>query len=107
MTLSLDEFFITLIVGFKKCIVNTPEKISMLKFDLKGVVQEYEAKTGLRLTYVDIAQITGVATDTIKSLASRDDYNTSLAVITQLCSALNISPLKFLSWHSEKPRDGY
>lgn len=75
----------------------------MLKFDLKGVIQEYEAKTGIRLTYPELSKISGVAPDTIKSLASRSDYNTTLMVISQICSALNISPLKFLDWSSEKP----
>ncbi len=75
----------------------------MLKFDLKGVIQDYEARTGLRLTYTELSKISGVAHDTIKSLASRDDYNTTLIVITQICSTLNISPLKFLDWSTDKP----
>lgn len=77
----------------------------MLRFDLKGVIQEYEAKTGIRLTYSDISKITGVSTDTIKSLASRDDYNTTLLIISQICSSLNISPLKFLLWKTESTKD--
>jgi len=72
-----------------------------LRFDIKGASQEYEARTGLRLTYSELSSICGLSQDTIKSLASRTDYNTSLQVISQISNALNINPLRFLIWESD------
>jgi putative transcriptional regulator len=70
----------------------------MLKFDLKHLLDDYEAKTGLRMSYDDIAEATGISKDTLKALASREDYNTTLQTISKISNTVNASPLKYLTW---------
>lgn len=70
----------------------------MIKFDLKGALQAYEAKTGLRLTYKEVSTLTGISVDTLKSIATRDDYNATLKMIGVIGLAINLDPTQFLTW---------
>jgi hypothetical protein len=70
----------------------------MLKFNLKNVMQAYEAKTGLHLTYEELGQMTSISSDTLKSIATRPGYNATLKMISDIASALNIDPTKYFEW---------
>ncbi|MBL6991092.1 MAG: hypothetical protein ISR65_15000 [Bacteriovoracaceae bacterium] len=74
----------------------------MLKFDLKNVMQAYEAKTGLHLTYEELAQMTSISSDTLKSIATRPEYNATLKMISEIATALNIDPTKYFEWKMDK-----
>ena len=74
----------------------------MLRFDLKNVMQAYEAKTGLHLTYEELGQMTGISTNTLKSIATRPNYNATLKMISEIASALNINPVKYFEWEREE-----
>jgi len=70
----------------------------MLKFELKDALQSYEAKTGVRLTYEDMANMIGVSVDTVKSLATRSDYNASFKLISDIAKSLGVNPISFFKW---------
>ena len=76
---------------YTKCMAN-------LKFRLKDALLDYEAKTGIRMTYEALARRTDISIDTLKSMASRDDYNSSLKNIASICEAIHCNPIEYLYW---------
>ena len=76
-----------------------------LRFDLRRLIQDYEARTGLRLSYEQVAELAAISEDTIKSIATRPGYNATLHTIDSICAALGVSPIKYLSWKSDSVMD--
>lgn len=72
--------------------------MSTLKFDLRCALEDYEAKTGIRLTYEMLSQSSGLSVDALKSMATRDVYNASLRSIACVCDALNLNPIQYFRW---------
>lgn len=72
-----------------------------LFFDLRQLVQEYEARTGLRLSYNDLGRLADVSPDTIKSIASRHSYNVTLQTLDRICSTLGMNPVRYLVWQPD------
>lgn len=75
----------------------------MLRFDLKEAMNAYEAKTGLHLTYDELSRMTEISSNTLKSIATRSDYNVTVKIISEIALALSINPIEFLDW---KPKHG-
>ena len=63
-----------------------------LRFDLRKAMDEYESKTGIHLTYDSLSNATGISVDSLKSIASRPNYNVSLNSISLICEFLNVDP---------------
>ena len=61
----------------------------------------YEARTGLHVTYTELASVTGLSVSTIQSIGSREYYNATLEVVELLCSALGVTPSDLLEWDPE------
>lgn len=78
----------------------------MISFDLRGMIDDYEARTGLRVGYQQIAEQCQVSADTIKSLAARPSYNATLQLISKIGSTLSTNPIRFMTWNSDLTRDG-
>lgn len=72
--------------------------MGQLRFDLKAAISDFEARTGLHITYDQLAQMSGLSVDMLKSLANRPDYNATLKSISELCTILGSDPKKFLHW---------
>ncbi len=60
----------------------------VFRVKLREAIRAYEKRTGQPLTYAELAETSGVARGTIESLGSRPGYNTTLATIDKLCTAL-------------------
>ena len=73
----------------------------MLNFHLREAMDAYEAKTGIHLTYNELSQITGISMSTLKSIATRKHYNTTLSNLSKISEVLHINPIKYLSWSPE------
>lgn len=84
------------------CIVNTQNRMGNLKFRLKDALLDYEAKTGIRITYEALSRRTDISVDTLKSMASRDDYNSSLKNIALVCDVIHCNPIEYLYWNNSK-----
>ncbi len=56
----------------------------------------YQARTGQRLTYDDLAARCGLSVATLQSLGARPSYNTRLSTIRVLCVALKCQPGELL-----------
>ena len=72
------------------------------RFDLRGALEDFQAKTGIRLTYESLAQRTDLSVDTLKSIATRSDYNATLNNLAVICDALQCDPLDYLKWTPKK-----
>ncbi|MFH0800043.1 MAG: hypothetical protein V2A66_07690 [Pseudomonadota bacterium] len=72
--------------------------MNTLRFDLKLALDHYESKTGIRLSYAELSKTSGISMDTLKSLASRSDYNATFETISQVGMALNLNPIDFFEW---------
>jgi DNA-binding Xre family transcriptional regulator len=69
-----------------------------LRFDLREAMLDFDARTGIRLSYETLAQRTGISVDTLKSLASRKGYNATLRTIAVVADALKCDPIRYLVW---------
>lgn len=74
----------------------------MIVVKLKDALEMYRKRTGERLTYEKLAQRTGMARATIEAIASRPEYNTTIANIEKLCIALECTPGELLELELEK-----
>ena len=66
----------------------------------------HRARTGKRITYAELAEMTSLAPTTIESIAARPGYNTTLRTIERICAVLGceIDELLQLVEVSEEPR---
>jgi len=77
----------------------------MLRFDLRKAMDDFEARTGLKITYDSLAVKSGISVNTLKSLATRDSYNTTLNIIEQIGNALRCNPTDYFIWSEDKSED--
>ena len=55
-------------------------------------MENHRRRTGERMTYERLAQLTGLSRQTLESVATRPGYNSTLDTIAKLCRALNCQP---------------
>mgnify|MGYP006429123207 CR=1 FL=1 len=72
--------------------------MKILRFSIRSAMDGYEAKTGIHLSYESLSALSGVSSNTLKSIASRIDYNVTFQTVTQICNALNVNPLDHMEW---------
>lgn len=77
----------------------------MLRFDLKAMLDEYESRTGIRLGYEDLSLLSGIAIDTIKSLANRRNYNATLHTLAKVAEPLGANPIQYLAHSTDSIED--
>jgi len=65
---------------------------------LRECMDLYEARTGMRLTYPELAIRTGLSLPTIQSIGSRNRYNATLEAVERLCHALGVGLGDLLEW---------
>ena len=63
----------------------------MIVVRLREVMERHRRRTGIRLTYRELAERTGLSESTVQSIGARPSYNTTLGPIDLLCRALNCS----------------
>lgn len=63
----------------------------MIRVKLRLAMERHLQQTGQRVTYDDLAEMTGLSRVTLEALGSRPGYNATLSTIDRLCSALNCS----------------
>ena len=59
-------------------------------------MESHRRRTGERMTYERLAQLTGLSRQTLESVASRPGYNSTLDTIARLCRALDCQPSDLL-----------
>lgn len=72
---------------------------------LREAIAVWEEKTDQKMTYVRLADITGLSRDTISSLATRNAYNSTLETVSLLCTALGceLEQVLKIEWETGRP----
>lgn len=68
----------------------------MIAIKLKDGMEAYKRRTGVRLTYADVAQMSGLSAATVEAIGSKLGYNATLETVEKLCIALGTTPDKLL-----------
>lgn len=68
-------------------------------------METYRRRTGDRMTYERLAQVTGLSRQTLESVASRPNYNSTLDTVAKLCRALGCQPGDLLVLDSDVPNE--
>lgn len=67
-----------------------------MRIKLREAIEIHLTRTGQRLTYAQIAKLSGLSRATVESIATRPDYNATLDAIERLCRALGCTPGELL-----------
>ena len=76
----------------------------MIAIKLREAMETYKRRTGNRMTYVILAERTGMAEGTLRIIGSRDDYNATLATLEKICWALDVTPADLLELVDDRPK---
>ena len=76
----------------------------MIRVKLREAMEAYRLRTGQRLTYAKLAEMSGVAEGTLNSIGSRLAYNVTLASVEKICLALDISFHDLLEMIDDPPK---
>jgi putative transcriptional regulator len=68
----------------------------MLRVRLREALEAAEARMGERITYDQLAKLTGLSRATLEAIGSRPSYNPRLSTIERLCDALDCTPADLL-----------
>ena len=75
----------------------------MIRVKLREAMESHRRRTGERMTYERLAQLTGLSRQTLESVASRPGYNSTLDTIAKLCRALDCQPGDLLVLEFDRP----
>lgn len=73
-------------------------RMGQIRINLRQAMDNYEMRTGVRITYPELAIRTGLSVATLQSIGSRESYNPTLDVVARLCTALDVTPSDLLEW---------
>jgi DNA-binding Xre family transcriptional regulator len=76
----------------------------MIRFDLRKALLDYQARTGIKMSYEDLSSDTDISVETIKSIATRENYNATLRVLSTISESLGIDPIDYLNWEVNDDR---
>ncbi len=76
----------------------------MIAIRLREAMEAYKRRTGQRVTYEILAEMTGIAKGTLHHIGSRDDYNATLATLEKICWALDVTPADLLELIDDRPK---
>ena len=62
----------------------------MIIVKLKEAMLAYQRRTGEKITYEDLARMTGIASGTLQSIGSRKNYHPTWENVEKLCLALDV-----------------
>jgi transcriptional regulator with XRE-family HTH domain len=62
----------------------------MIRIKLREAMEKYRIRTGERVTYASLAEMSGVAQGTLSSIGSRVGYNVTLVTVEKIARALGV-----------------
>ena len=77
----------------------------MIRIRLREALEAYRQRTGQRLTYEQLAEQAGLSRQTVESLASRQDYNSTLTTVAKLCRVLGCELGDLLALQPQDPNE--
>ncbi len=76
----------------------------MIVVKLRDAMEAYRRRTGQRMTYVRLAERTGISHSTLRTIGSDLAYHPTLANIERICKALDVSPGDLLEIIDDPPK---
>lgn len=76
----------------------------MIVIKLREAMLAYGRRIGQKLAYEDVSRMTGIPTETLRSIGGRPGYHCSVARIEVLCHALNVPLHDMLELIPEPPK---
>ena len=67
-------------------------------------MEAYKRQAGKKMTYQILAERTGIAEGTLRNMGSRPNYNATIATLTKICVALDVSPGDLLELIDDPPK---
>lgn len=76
----------------------------MIVIKLKEAMLAYGRRSGVRLSYDDVSDMTGIPTETLRSIGGRSGYHCSISRIEVLCRALEVPLHNMLEMIEDPPK---
>ena len=76
----------------------------MIIIKLKEAMLAYERRFNRSLSCDELSEMTGIPAETLRSIASRSGYHTTVARIEILCRALDVTLGNFLEIVNDEPK---
>ncbi len=76
----------------------------MIVVKLREALEEYRRRTGERMTYEKLAELTGIAHSTLRSIGSRLGYTPTLGNVEILCRTLDVPLHDMLEMIDDPPK---
>ena len=76
----------------------------MLVVKLRDAMEAYRRRTGERMTYAKLAEQTGIAASTLRTIGSNLRYHTTFGNLEKICLALGVSPGDVLEIIPDPPK---
>ncbi len=76
----------------------------MIRVKLREGMETYRLRTGQRLTYAGLAEMSGVGEGTLSSIGSRVGYNVTVEPIEKICRALDVPLHEMLEMIDDPPK---
>ena len=64
----------------------------MIAIKLREAMETFKRRTGERMTYDILVEMTGIGHGTLRTIGSTDDYNATLGTVEKICRALGTNP---------------
>jgi DNA-binding Xre family transcriptional regulator len=75
--------------------------VQVIEVKLREVMTEFSRASGEKLTYQQLAEVSGISKATLEAIGSRPDYNTTISVLDILCKHLNCTITDLLVYHRD------
>ena len=69
-----------------------PSLARMITIKLRDAMEAHRRRTGERMTYKKLAELTGISDSTLRKVGGSLTHHTTLANIEKLCRALGVTP---------------
>ncbi len=76
----------------------------MIVVKLREAMEAHRRRTGERMTYERLADLTGIAHSTLRSIGSRLGYRPTLANVEKLCRTLDVPLHEMLEMIDDPPK---
>ncbi len=76
----------------------------MIIVKLKEAMLACQRRTGEKITYEDLARMTGIASGTLQSIGSRQNYHPTWGNVEKLCRALDVPLQDLLELIDDPPK---
>jgi DNA-binding Xre family transcriptional regulator len=77
-------------------------RVQVIEVKLREVMAAYSKNNNCKLTYHELAELSGLSKATLEAIGSRPDYNTTLTALDTLCRVLECSISDLLEYGKDE-----